>query len=136
MAAEIADVPEIQNLSRNIGPLSGPAVSVMNDLVRQAVGNLSTTTSVFSIWVVGQSVRKKPGNTNYGVFETGDLVLAETRRRIVVERFLDLGADGVPGNVNSPGPDGLIGTWDDPVDASLHPANPQYKFRIIHVEEI
>jgi hypothetical protein len=136
MAAEIADVPAIQNVSRNIGPLSGPAVSVMNDLVRQAVGNLSTTTSVFSIWVVGQSVRKKPGNTDYGVFEAGDVVLAEARRRIVVERYLDLGVDGIAGNQNNPGPDNLVGTWDDPVDANLHPDNPQYKYRVIHVEEI
>jgi hypothetical protein len=136
MAAEIADVPAIQNMSRSIGPLSGAAVSVMNDLVRQAVGNLSTTTSVFSIWVVGQSVRKKPGNTNYGVFQAGDVVLAESRRRIVVERFLDLGLDGLPGNLNNPGPDSLVGTWDDPVDARLHPSNPQYQYRIIHVEEI
>jgi hypothetical protein len=136
MAAEIANVPEIQDVSRSIGPLNGSAVSVMNDLVRQAVGNLSTTTSVFSIWVVGQSVRKRPGNTNFGAFEAGDVVLAESRRRIVVERFLDLGLDGLPGNLNTPGPDNLVGTWDDPVDANLHPANPQYKYRIIHVEEI
>ena len=136
MAAEIANVPAIAALSKNIGPLSGPAVSVMNDVVRQAVGNLSTTTSVFSIWVVGQSVRKRPGNTDYGVFQAGDVVLAESRRRIVVERFLDLGLDGLPGNLNNPGADTLVGTWDDPVDANLHPANPQYRYRIIHVEEI
>ncbi|MFZ4779181.1 MAG: hypothetical protein ACOYM3_27785, partial [Terrimicrobiaceae bacterium] len=136
MAAEIANVPEIAALSRNIGPLSGPEVSVMNDLVRQAVGNLSTTTSVFSVWVVGQSVRKKPGNTDYGVFQEGDVVLAESRRRIVVERFLDLGLDGLPGNLSNPGSDSLVGTWDDPVDPAFHPANPQYKYRIIHVEEI
>jgi hypothetical protein len=136
MAAEIANVPEIAALSRNIGPLAGPSVSVMNDLVRQAVGNLSTTTSVFSVWVVGQSVRKKPGNTDYGVFQEGDVVLAESRRRIVVERFLDLGLDGLPGNLSNPGSDSLVGTWDDPVDPAFHPANPQYKYRVIHVEEI
>jgi hypothetical protein len=86
--------------------------------------------------VVGQSVRKKPGNTDYGVFEAGDVVLAEARRRIVVERYLDLGVDGIAGNQNNPGPDNLVGTWDDPVDANLHPDNPQYKYRVIHVEEI
>jgi hypothetical protein len=63
-------------------------------------------------------------------------VQAEKRYRFTVERYLDLGVDGVPGNANSPGPDNVVGTLDDPVDPVYNPANPKYKYRIINAQEI
>jgi len=110
-----------------------------NDLLRQVIGATTTQSNVFSIWVVARSVKKKASNTNYGEFEAGDLVTAEVRRRYVVERFIDLGVDGVPGNANNPGPDGVIGTDDDPVDPKYHPAMKPpfpYLWRIVSMEEI
>lgn len=110
-----------------------------NDLLRQVIGATTTQSNVFSIWVVARSVKKKASNTSYGEFEAGDLVTAEVRRRYVVERFIDLGVDGVPGNANNPGPDGVIGTDDDPVDPKYHPAMKPpfpYLWRIVSVEEI
>jgi hypothetical protein len=47
-----------------------------------------------------------------------------------------LGVDGVPGNANSPGPDNVVGTLDDTVDAVYNPPNPKYKYRIINAQEI
>lgn len=52
------------------------------------------------------------------------------------KRYLDLGVDGVPGNANSPGPDNVVGTLDDTVDAVYNPPNPKYKYRIINAQEI
>jgi len=109
-----------------------------NDLIRQVVGATTTQSNVFSIWVVAQTVRKKTTNTGYGAFESGDAVTGETRRRYVVERFIDLGKDGVPGNAKNPGPDNIIGTEDDPIDPIYHPAMTfplPYRWRIVSVEE-
>ena len=97
-----------------------------NDLVRQVVGALTTQGNVFSVWTVGQAVKKKPANAQYGEFEAGDNVLAEVRLRFIVERYLDPGADNVYGNTDNAGPDGIIGTYDDPVDSSNHPFQPRY----------
>jgi len=68
-------------------------------------------------------------------FEPGDNVLAEVRLRLIVERYLDPGADGVYGNSTVPGPDGVAGTYDDPADANP-PFQPGYKYRVIASEEI
>ena len=71
-----------------------------------------------------------------GEFEPGDNVLAEVRLRLVVERYLDPGADGVYGNSVSAGPDGVVGTYDDPMDANNHPFEPRYLYRVVASEEI
>ena len=63
-------------------------------------------------------------------------MLAEVRLRFIVERYLDPGADNVYGNSGSAGPDGVIGTYDDPVDASNHPFQPRYLYRVLASEEI
>ena len=69
-----------------------------NDLVRQMVGELTTQSNTFSVWTVGQVVKKLPGNSQYGEFESGDRVLSEVRLHLIVERYVDPGADGVQGN--------------------------------------
>ena len=129
MPAEICNVPAIAALRATNNP-------TRNDLVRQVVGALTTQGNVFSVWTVGQAVKKKPANTDYGEFEAGDNVLAEVRMRFVVERYLDPGADNVYGNSASAGTDGVIGTYDDPPDPSTHPSEPRYLYRVLASEEI
>jgi len=111
--------------------------------VRQIVGNLTTQSNTFSVWVAGQSISKIRGNTDYGVYEPGDHVSASVRYHFVVERYLELGADGVVGNSTLPtGPppagdvDRLVGTYDDPVNTTYHPPHPRYLYRVIYAEEI
>lgn len=130
LPGEICDVPEVSaDFRATVNP-------TRNDLVAQTIGNLTTQGNVFSIWVAAQSVKKLPFHTNYGAFEAGDRILAERRMRFLVERYLDLGTDNVPGNINNPGTDGIVGTFDDPVDANYHPQNPKFKYRVLHAEEI
>jgi len=110
-----------------------------NDLLKQVLGATTTQSNVFSIWVVAQTVRKRPTNQNYGEYEATDLVTSEVRRRYVVERYIDPGTDGLPGNAITPGPDGVVGTEDDPIDANYHPAMKPpfpYLWRIVSVEDI
>ena len=121
--SSIAALRPIVNMSRN-------------DLVRQIVGNLTTQGNVFSVWAIGQTTLKSQKNTGYEKFETGDTVLAEVRLRFIVERYVDPGADGLYGNANSSGADGLVGTYDDPVDSSNHPSQPRYLYRVVASEEI
>jgi hypothetical protein len=129
MAGQICDIPAVNAYGATVNP-------TRNDIVSQSIGLLETRSSVFSVWVAAQSFTKKTGNTGYGSFETGDSVQAEKRYRFTVERYLDLGVDGVPGNANSPGPDNVVGTLDDTVDAVYNPPNPKYKYRIINAQEI
>jgi len=129
MAGRISDIPAINGFGATVNP-------TRNDIVSQSIGLLETRSSVFSVWVAAQSTAKKPANTGYGSFETGDSVQAEKRYRFTVERYLDPGVDGVPGNANSPGPDNVVGTLDDTVDATYNPPNPKYKYRIINAQEI
>jgi|GEM_PF-1351831 len=108
-----------------------------NDLMREVVGATTTQSNVFSIWIVAQSIRKNPRNTNPAVYEPGDAILGETRRRYIIERHIDYGRDGVPGNSQNPGPDGIVGTEDDPIDAAYHPALSYplpYHWRIVAIE--
>ena len=56
MPAEICNVPAIAALRATNNP-------TRNDLVRQVVGALTTQGNVFSVWTVGQAVKKKPANT-------------------------------------------------------------------------
>ena len=136
MPAEIANVPEIAaSLYKGVAS----AARSRNDLVRDAVGNLTTRSDTFTIWAVGEGVRKRRGNTDYGAFEAGDQVLGRSRLRVLVERHPDYGADGVPGNAKNPGVDGIVGTADDPVDPVNHPAMTYpipYRYRIVSVQEV
>lgn len=136
MPAEICNVPEVaDSLYQGVAP----AARSRNDLVRQVVGNLTTRSNTFSIWAIGQVVKKAPKNTQYGTYESGDILVGESRIQILVERVLDYGADGTPGNSQNPGPDGVIGTPDDPIDPVYHPAMTYplpYKLRVISAREV
>jgi len=133
---EIANVPEVA--ASLYGGVETAARS-RNDLVREAVGNLTTRSNTFTIWAVGEVIRKSRGNTGHGAFENGDQVIGRSRLRVLVERHLDYGADGVPGNAANPGPDGIVGTTDDPVDPVNHPAMTYplpHRYRVIHIQEV
>jgi len=146
LPAEICNIPAIAAMAPSAADgtangNNGPYAKAINnptrnDLVRQIVGNLTTQSNTFSVWVAGQSVQKIPGNTNYGQFETGDNVLGDVRYHFIVERYLDPGADGVYGNIAASGTDGVVGTLDDPVDPVHHPFEPRYLYRVISAEQI
>jgi hypothetical protein len=58
---------------------------------------------------------------------------------VLIERRLDFGADGIAGNSQNPGADGVVGTPDDPVDSVYHPAMTYplpYKYRVISAREV
>jgi len=129
MAGQICDIPAVNNYGATVN-------ATRNDIVSQSIGLLETRSCVFSVWVVAQTVAKRPTNTSYGEFEANDLVQGEKRMRFVIERYLDLGADGVPGNTSDRGPDNVAGTLDDPADPVYNPPDPKYKYRIVNVEEI
>lgn len=136
MPAEICNVPEVaQYVYQGVDADSRSR----NDLVRQMVGNLTTRSNTFTVWAVGQTVKKKPGNIQYDTVESSDIITGESRMQFLIERYLDLGSDGVPGNSANPGPDGVVGTPDDPVDAQYHPAMTYplpYKYRVISARQI
>ena len=127
--AEICNIPYIKDLRPTRYP-------TRNDFVRQIVGALTTQDNVFSVWTVGQAIRKKPGNTQYADFQAGDNILAEVRLHFIVERYLDPGADGVYGNSLSRGTDTEVGTFDDPMDMANHPFQPRYLYRVVASEEV
>lgn len=135
LAGEISNVPEVANYLYNGADQQSRS---RNDLVRQIVGNLTTRSNTFSVWSIGQVVKKQPGNSQYGEVESGDTIVGESRMRFLVERYIDLGADGVVGNASNPGPDGIVGTPDDPTDPELHPALSYplpYRYRVVGVKE-
>jgi Tfp pilus assembly protein PilX len=84
-------------------------------IVRYMASNLATKSNVFSVWGVAQTVKKNPANNNpanQGVFEskaTGaaadDTITGEKRFEAVVERYVWLGKDAIPGqgHVNAAG---------------------------------
>jgi hypothetical protein len=137
MPAELCNVPAIAALRPSINP-------TRNDLIRQAVGALTTQSNTFSVWVAGQALAKSKANTSslsstdpeWGLYQSGDQILSTVRYHFIVERYLDPGADGVYGNSINPGGDGVVGTYDDPVDPINHPFQPRYLYRVIYSEEI
>ncbi|MEO7934189.1 MAG: hypothetical protein ABIT76_13630 [Chthoniobacterales bacterium] len=136
IAGEISNIPEIA--AYTYAGVDTNARS-RNDVVRQIVGGLTTQSNVFSVWVVAQTIRKSPKNSDYGHFQAADSVTGEIRRRYVIERYIETGKDGVPGNSVNPGPDGIVNTEDDPIDADYHPAMTYplpYRWRIVQVEDV
>ena len=136
LPGEICNVPEVANYLYSGG---NPGAKSRNDLVRQIAGNLTTRSNTFSIWAIGQVIKKAAGNTDYGVFQTGDTIVGESKWNVLLERRLDFGADGIPGNSQNPGPDGVVGTPDDPIDPVYHPAMTYplpYNYRVISAREV
>ncbi len=146
MPGEICNIPAISSM---IAPVN----STRNDFVRQIIGNLTTTSNTFSIWVEGQSISKSKNNTLglgptdavWGLFQPGDQITGRVRYHFVIERDLDPGLDGVYGNAgpSGPGADGVIGTLDDPMsgqvptgNSAYNPSQPIYTYRIVSAEEI
>lgn len=137
LPGEICNLPEVAN---NVSSGMTTARS-RNDLVRQTVGNLTTRSNTFTIWAIGEVIRKKTDNPNYATFEPGDIVLGRSRTRYTIERYLDPGTDGIYGNSVNSGPDGVVNTPDDPVTTApgAHPSMAYplpYKYRIIEVSQV
>ena len=134
---QLANVPEISNYT-----YAGVAANARsrNDLMKSVIGATTTQSNTFSIWVVTQTFKKNPRNTDYSKFEPGDIVTGEVRKRYIVERFIEPGKDGVPGNASgSGGADGVVGTADDTVDAKYHPPMTYplpYRWRIVSTEDV
>jgi hypothetical protein len=138
MPGEICNVPAISALMAPQNPQQ-----TRNDLVRQIVGNLTTQSNTFSVWLAAQSIQKSKLNTTYGTYETGDQITSTVRYHFVIERDLSTGIGGVYGNTHSPGPDGVVGTLDDLEEGTLasganeyNPFCPAYTYKIIYAEEI
>ena len=150
MAGQVANVPAVASYLYTGIPYGFPASSVSrNDVVRDIVGAITTRSNVYSVWVVAQTIKKKPANTGYAAFERGDIVTSEVRRRYLVERFIETGKDGVPGNVAAPSvtdtPNAYAYAntatnilWDgDKANATYHPALSYplpYRWRVVAVE--
>lgn len=133
---QLANVPAISNYT-----YSGVAANAQsrNDLMKNVVGATTTQSNTFSIWVVSQTFKKLPKNTNYSQFEAGDVITGEVRKRYLVERFIETGKDNLPGNSVNPGLDLILGTADDPLDSNFHPVMTYplpYRWRIIFAENI
>jgi len=136
LPGQIAELGEMDQFTYKGVPAGAQS---RNDLLKQVLGATTTQSNVFSIWVVAQTVQKRPTNQNYGEFEASDRMTSEVRRRYVVERYIDPGTDGVPGNAINRGLDGVVGTEDDLVDPNFHPAMQPpfpYLWRIVSVEDI
>lgn len=136
LSGQLAELNEVDAFTYK-GVASGS--ESRNDLLKQILGATTVQSNVFSIWVVAQTVKKKASNLKFGEFEPGDIVTDEVRRRYIVERFIDLGADGVPGNAVDKGPDGVVGTEDDVVDERYNPPMTPpfpYVWKIVSMEDI
>jgi hypothetical protein len=87
------------------GLTSGTSEWEKEALIRNIANLITTQSNTFGVWGIAQSIQKKPGNANYGLFEAGDVILSEKRFNAMVERYVWPGRDGVPGNgsVNASG---------------------------------
>ena len=139
---QLANVPDIAAFTYRGVPL---AAQSRNDLFRKIIGATTTQSNTFSIWVVSQTIKKAIYNTNYGTYEPGDVITGEVRRRYLVERLIEPGKDGVPGNIKKVSAtvtttsDGVLNTLDDTIDADYHPAMTYplpYRWRIIMTEDV
>ena len=150
MAGQIANVPAVASYLYKGPPVTGleavhPGSVSRNDIVRDTIGAITTRSNVYSVWVVAQTIKKRTTNTGYGTFESGDKVTSEVRRHYLVERFLETGKDGVPGNAVTPSVANMQNAYSlakpngDDVNATYHPALTYplpYRWRVIAVDTI
>ncbi len=81
-------------------------------LIRNLASSITQHSNVFSVWGVGQTIRKNPANNvvaNQGIFETraggaaaDDSIVGERRFEAVVERYVWQGNDSTAGNGHVP----------------------------------
>jgi type II secretory pathway pseudopilin PulG len=78
-------------------------------LIRQLANVVTTQSNTFTVWGRVQVVKKIPANSNPGLFESGDLILAERMFRVLVERHVWPGRDGLAGYAEAdPGTGGFL----------------------------
>ncbi len=143
LPGQLAEVPAISNFTYR-GVAAG--AQTRNDLLKNVLGATTTQSNTFSIWVVAQTFKKSGKNTDFSKFEPGDTVTGEVRKHFIVERLIETGKDGIPGNAVALTPkntnltnDGIPATPDDPIDPSYHPAMNYplpYRYKILTSEEI
>ncbi|HSI86728.1 MAG TPA: hypothetical protein VK970_23290 [Candidatus Methylacidiphilales bacterium] len=142
LPGQLANVPEVAAYTYR-----GVAANAQtrNDLMAKVVGATTTQSNTFSIWVVTQTIKKAPQNPNYDIYEPGDTVTGEVRRRYLVERLIEPGKDFVPGNIKKVSAtatttnDGVLNTADDLIYDDFHPAMTYplpYRWRILSVEDV
>ncbi|PTX99336.1 hypothetical protein DB346_15855 [Verrucomicrobia bacterium LW23] len=142
LAGQLANVPEVAAYTyRGVAAAS----QSRNDLFAKVVGACTTQSNTYSVWVVTQTIRKAAHNTNYDAVEPGDQVTSEVRRRYLVERLIEPGKDGVPGNVKHTSSttgtnnDGTLNSADDRLLTDFHPPMTYplpYRWRILSVEDV
>ncbi|MGB8352861.1 MAG: hypothetical protein WCD79_03155, partial [Chthoniobacteraceae bacterium] len=148
---ELANVSAINNYTYQASYTSNTTshnIRCRNDIMRQVLGATTTQSNTYSIWVVSQTVKKNPNNTNYGVYQAGDTVTGEVRRRYLIERYIEPGTDGVPGNAVTSGTnagteaDSVTNSGDLTVSPVIPGPNPKmtyplpYRWRILSVEDV
>lgn len=93
----IGEIANTQSLS-NFGTAPSPSKYVLETPVRDIVNLITTRSDTFTIWCLGQSV-KKVDKTNPTTFVNGtDIVTGEAKVQAIVERTVDTSA-GLPGQV-------------------------------------
>jgi len=144
LPGEICNVPAVSTYLYSPSS-TGATMASRNDLVRQIIGNLSTRSNTFTVWAVGQVIKKISSNTQYDRYQAGDVILGESRMKFLVERYVDYGVNGVPGNPYNPGSDNLAGTADDYIGTGPGTGNYfsppmtyplQYKYRVVSASQI
>lgn len=69
-------------------------------LIRNLAGCLTTRSNAFRVIGVAQLLKKRPGNTAYDRYETGDILTGEKRFEAIVQRYMWQGKDSNPGNAH------------------------------------
>ena len=143
LPGQLAEVPAVSSYTYRGVPAGAQS---RNDLLKSVIGATTTQSNTFSIWIVAQTFKKAAKNTDYSKFEPGDIVTGEIRKRLIVERFIETGKDGLPGNTaaltpkaSNPTNDGLPATSDDPLDSNYQPAMTYplpYRFKILSAEDV
>jgi len=146
LPGEICNVPTVSQYTYTAGAaLSVSGTASRNDLVREIIGNLSTRSNTFTVWAVGQVIKKISSNTQYDRYQAGDVILGESRMKFLVERYVDYGVNAVPGNPYNAGSDTFAGTVDDYVGTGPGTGNYfsppmtyplQYKYRVVSASQI
>jgi hypothetical protein len=146
---ELSNVPAINNYTYQASYTSNGSshnVRCRNDIMRQVFGATTTQSNTYSIWVVSQTIKKNPANTSYGVYQPGDTVTGEVRRRYLLQRYIEPGTDGVPGNAATSGTN--AGTEADTITGDMTTSPPvagpnpkltyplPYRWRIMAVEDV
>jgi hypothetical protein len=87
----IGEICEVQGMTN--GPPNQPATQASSEAIIRKIANLITVRSnTFTIWAVGQSIKKvdkNPNTQNQYLPAAGDFISGESKLQVVVERVVD-----------------------------------------------